>query len=170
MPTTVVGESSSRMVRPMIVRSAPKRRLHSPSLSTTTRGAERSSSPATKARPRAGFTPRTSKKFADTRACVSRSGSPEPVRLVVLKKCAAIPENDLLWARQSRKSGGDTAVGEPLMTDATATRRSGSAYGSSRSRTPRTTLKIAVSAPTPNASVNAETTTKPRPRPSTRSA
>ena len=79
----------------MIFSSAPKRRRHNLSLSTATRGADRSSSVDAKPRPRIGATPSTSKKLADTRAWFRRSGSPVPVRLVVLKKCAAMAEKDL---------------------------------------------------------------------------
>ena len=50
----------------------------------------------------------------------------------------------------------------PALVDQTSTMASDPGYGSGRSSTPFTTLKIAVFAPMPSASVSTATTVKPR--------
>jgi hypothetical protein len=52
-------------------------------------------------------------------------------------------------------------VRRPFQVEATLTRRSASGYGSGRSRTAFTTLKIALLAPMPTASVATATSVKP---------
>src|SRR5207253_11520967 len=54
------------------------------------------SSSGRKTRPKAGRTPSTSKKFQETRAEGSCSGSPRPVKLKVSLVKAAIAENERL--------------------------------------------------------------------------
>ena len=73
-------------------------------------------------------------------------------RLNILEAQVAIPSNDRFDRSRSRMSGSDPRV---------TTRRSASAYGSGRSSTAFTTLKMAVVAPIPSASVSTATSVKP---------
>jgi hypothetical protein len=69
------------------------------------------------------------------------------------------------WRRRSRKSGGEKGQSFTLRARSspqTRTRRRASLYGSGRSNTAFTTLKIAVHAPMPSAMVNPATTENPR--------
>ena len=69
------------------------------------------------------------------------------------------------WSCRSRKSGGENVQSLTFRARSsphTMTRRDASAYGSGRSRTAFTTLKIAVQAPMPSAIVIVATVAKPR--------
>jgi hypothetical protein len=74
---------------------------------------------------------------------------------------AASAANVRFWIFQSRKFGGDTVCRPPRIVSLISTMAAGAAYGSGRSSTAWTTLKIAVFAPMPSASAAADTTVKP---------
>ncbi len=95
-------------------------------------------------------------KYApDTVAPVSRSGWSFPVRFGLQLRIAATPSSVEARVVQSTNKPGEmtSRLGPPLALRSchTMTRRSGSAYGSGRRRTPATKLKTVVLAPMPSA-------------------
>jgi hypothetical protein len=171
MPMTVYGTPLSRIGRPTISRLPPKRRCQKSWPSIATFAAPARSSSTWKPRPSGAATPSVGRRFAVARAPRTTSGSPSPERLNRVLVSAASPSNDRTPARQSRKSGSE-AVSRPIATcrPQTITRRSGSGYGSGRSSTPLTMLKMAVVAPMPIASVATTAMVNPGLRRSERSA
>ena len=156
IPTTVVATPLRGIVRPTIDESPANRRIQSAWLRTTTLSRPIAFSSSVNVRPRRGATRRMGKRLAVTRTPCSRSGSPRPVRLKLrLPWMSAMSSNALFWARQSRQLAALTAPRPSwgLKAVQTLTSRSGSPKGRGRSRTPCTTLNIAVVAPMPNASV-----------------
>ena len=117
-----------------------------------------------KVRPSAGCTPSTSKNAGETAPAASLIGSPTPVRSAFAPLIAAIPSKAPFILDQSRKSAGETTLSSTPSASRfsnTITSRSGSAYGSGRSRMALTAEKIAVLAPIPSASVRMAMTVTP---------
>jgi hypothetical protein len=78
------------------------------------------SSSARNARPIAGRTPSTSKKFHETRAAESCSGSPWPVRLKFSLVKAANPENAWLFSLRNVERGNENGWIAPAASAFTA--------------------------------------------------
>jgi hypothetical protein len=104
-PTTSKVASSSSMVRPRTDGSAPKRRVKSSWLSTTTPAKSPSVSSSRNVRPRAKGAPRSSKKPLETETPTSSSGSPPPVRVTRPGTRVARPPRVVVASRQSTKLG-----------------------------------------------------------------
>jgi len=83
MPTTVWAAALIRMDLPTTAGSRLNRRRQISSLSSTTWGAPGWSSSARKWRPRAGLTPRSGKRLAETASPTTRSGSSEPEKVML---------------------------------------------------------------------------------------
>ena len=112
-------------MRPRIVGSAPKRRVHSPWLITATGCAVAGSvSSGRKMRPRSGRAPTTSKIVELTKAPVTRSGSASPTRVTLCCRATAISSKERDWARQSRYSGQAAALWPLPVVVQTSTSRS----------------------------------------------
>src|SRR5438270_13541266 len=94
----------------------------------------------------------------------TRSG-PRPSTLLRLndsRRPTASDSKTLLWAFQSRKLGHEIEIsGWPIFDSWRVTMRCASGYGSGRSKTALTMLKIAVFAPMPSASVRTATRVNP---------
>ncbi len=88
---------------------------------------------------------------------VNRMGSPRPVRVSSCPSAYAATRIVLDVLGEARISTNAPLGYVPVM----LTSRSGSGYGSGRSRIPLTRLKIAVLAPMPSASVRTATAEKP---------
>src|SRR5687768_5759129 len=123
-------------------------------------------SASTKVRPSAGRRPSTSKTFDVTNAMRTISGRLASSLIVCRPVCtAATPLNTSPpWSRRSLKSPGANGKSTTLRcrrSAQTIASRSGSSYGSGRSRIALTTLKIAVLEPMPSASVMIAVAAKP---------
>jgi hypothetical protein len=116
---------------------------------------------AAKARPSSGRTRSTLKSDALTSATGRRVGSPSPVRIMRPAETAATLSRVVAIFVTSVKFGPDITARRPSLVWYTPTSRSGCGYGSGRSRTPLTTLKMAVLAPMPSARVIAATAVNP---------
>src|SRR5436305_8276804 len=92
------GFPSSATVSLITLGSPPNRVCQSESLITITGLPAGCPSSGWKKRPSCGLTPSTLKKFADTLADGTCSGSPCPVRLKLSFVAATTPENDWLWS------------------------------------------------------------------------
>ena len=102
-PTMAHGTALRMAVLPASFGSAAKRRFHNPELIMTTGGPPAVSSSGMKTRPSSGRTPRTSRKFAETRAPLSISGSPPPESAIssVKREKTPIPAKDRAVLRVS---------------------------------------------------------------------
>src|SRR5580704_10909137 len=107
--------------------------------------APRCASSAVRPRPTAGWTPTTLKKSLDTVATIVRVGSVGPMTGVTQLEYFAIELNVRFRSRKSSKLGSASRENVPRwLTSHKACKRSGAGYGNGRSKTPYTTLKIAV--------------------------
>ena len=149
---------------PTICLSPPNRFCQNHRLNSTTSLRPAASSSGRKRRPSSGRTRRMGKNVAETRKADTRSGLSRPVRLKSLELIAARFSNTWFCVCQSMKVPGATLkIGNPNLTllSCNRTNRSGSGKDSGRSRTPFTTLKMALFAPMPKASANTATRVKP---------
>ena len=156
MPTTVVGTPFSVRVRPISVRSAPKRRFQRPSPIIATGAALGFSSSSVNARPATGGTPSTRVSAGLMRLPESCSGSPAPVSVTALNPTAASSSNVCVCSRHERKFSPDAPkLGRLSLSffSATCISRVGSAKGNGRRSTALTTLKMAVLAAIARATV-----------------
>ena len=124
------------------------------------------SSSGRKPRPSAGATPSRLKKFADTRAPPTRSGSFPPLRLHFQGLSAATPLNDVVALRHSRKActvaGRLNLIAAFGNHDLRAVELVRRGIGQRlHEYTYCTTLTMAALAPIPNASVAIATTENP---------
>ena len=159
IPTTAYDAPSSWIVRPTSALSPPYLRCQSPHPTTATRGPFGTSSAAVIHRPPAGLTPSTSNTFAETPAVSTLSGDPSPVSATVpLSAHAASPAKRSSCRWYSKYSRVEIHVLSKLLhLDQIRASVPGSRYGSGRSSTASTTLKIAALAPIPSASVSSTT-------------
>ena len=101
-PRTLYFSPFRVMSRPTISGSRPKRRCHSPWLSTATRFAPGRSSSGPNTRPSLGAMPSSGKKEAVTRRPSTFSGSPPPpVRTKADWPTAANPTKAWFWSRRA---------------------------------------------------------------------
>ena len=148
------GAPSSAIVRPTIEGSAPNRRLHNPSLNTTTASAPGCASLSVNRRPTRTVAPSIGSSAGDTRPISSLSGSPAPVRFMNATFTSEMCSNDVVCSDQNSASaalaGNGPKVGSPSWM---TTRRSGSGYERLRNATTSSTLKMPAVPPMPMASV-----------------
>ena len=155
-PMTVAAPSLVCTTRPMMFASAPKRRRHNPSLSTISFGAFGSASASVNVRPSAGDAPSTTNMSGVTERPSTRSGTSPSVITIEDHVYDASPLNDFARSRQSRKFCGLTMFRSnwrPSFFSQTFTSAWESRYGSGRSRTRSTTVRIVAVEPIPRASV-----------------
>ena len=123
-------------------------------------------SASTKSRPSAIRAPSTANRFgvvAATRICSGSAASP-PIGVRPAGVMPAKASNDVVCCRRSRKSGGENGQSGTLRARSsphTRTSRGASTYGSGRSSTVLTTLKIAEQAAMPRPIVRIATAMKP---------
>jgi hypothetical protein len=106
----------------------------------------------------------TLKKSAETLTPLTNSGSSPPERFTPepIPDVAATPSNEALFSRQNTNLDSLAPPKlAPPRSGHNAIMRSGSAYGSGRSSTALTTVKIAVVAPIPSANVTTAIKVKP---------
>ena len=164
-PTTVYVCSSRRIASPITCVARPNDRVHSDSLMRATFGPLAVSSSTVKARPAMGAMPSIGSRPRLVIKAASLTGSPcggAKLTSVPITPSMAVMVRLSRW--KSRKSGtdaGSRVVPVCRSVSHTITSRSSSTTGVARSRTPSTTLKIAVVAPIASASVRTATTVKP---------
>ena len=164
-PTTTYEAPLRVRFAPMASGFPAKRRVQYPRPMTATAGAPVLSSAGVKVRPRAAWTPSTSKKLAETRAPGSCSGRSPSVALNRSFAIAARPLSFESRAASSTKAGnenGPSAMARFGLDADTMNRRPGSVNGSGRSSAASTMLKTAVLAPTPIATIATATSVNSR--------
>jgi hypothetical protein len=122
------------------------------------------SSSDVKVLPSIGFASSIGNNEAETRAAVTRSGSPWPEMSTCSSRKAPRVLNDLCSRTKMAKSGAEKpTLGYPIpgKPSPSAMSLDGSLNGKGRKSTVFTTLKIAVFAPMPSASVTTATAVKP---------
>src|SRR5678815_1735856 len=167
-PTTMYFRPLSERSRPTIDESAPNRWRHNAYESTTTEFLPVVATSGTNTRPSIGRVPSVWKKSRETAMPRTRIGSSPPVRFGRHVATAATPSNTAPSAIQSAYVPADTSF-LPGATPPSArggdshsaTRRSGSAYGSARINNGLTTLNNAVLAATATAIVRITTEENP---------
>jgi hypothetical protein len=151
------------MVRPSTSRRPPSTVIQNPCDTTTTGAAPGTPSPPLRSRPRIGVSRNVDSSPSVTLAPDTSRGSPKPVSaastLVTPTRLSNAGSN-----AASSISGNDIALrapGSASETRHTMTSPAGSTYGSGRSSSPSTTLKIAAFAPMPSARVETAMAVKP---------